>query len=500
MVGDQQESDGWSRRDFLKLAGVGAVGATGVAALGVPAYRSYGTAFRRMSTVKNVVVVILDSLRKDHVGAYGNEWIKTPGMDSLAGKSLRFTRSYPESMPTIPARRAIHTGRRTWPFRDYVQPRGTSVGAYGWRPIPEDQTTLAEILQDAGYQTMLVTDTYHQDRPSMNFHRGFDVYDFIRGQENDRYRPRWLCPEEKIRTTLIGEGEHSIDHKVVQYFANTCDRRGEEDYFAPQVFTRAGRYLEWMSREPEKPFFMVVDSFDPHEPWDPPEEYVGLYDEGYDDLEPYAPAYGDSGYLSKRQLERMRALYAGEVTMTDRWLGHFIEKMEELGFMEDTAIVLLGDHGHAFGEHGTVGKLSHALWPELTDVPFLIYHPDGSNVGETSDHYASTHDVAPTVLGLLGIEAPESMDGQDLSVLLDGGEPKPRPYFTVGYHTHVMARDDEFAMVSRNDGGRARLYDLRGDPQMNTDIAMRRPDIVRRMFDDYVLKDAGGPIPKYRRG
>ena len=133
----------------------------------------------------------------------------------------------------------------------------------------------------------------------------------------------------------------------------------------------------------------------------------------------------------------------------------------------------------------------------MTDIPFLIRHPEGKGAGTTSGYYASTHDVAPTVLGFLGIEPPQPLDGQDLSVMLKGGEPEARPHFTLGYHDHVFTRDEEYAMISRNDGTEARLYDLREDPGMYEDVAGDRPDVARRMFDDYVLKDAGGPLPRY---
>ncbi len=495
----------FTRRDFLKLAGAGAMGVTGLSLLGSQAYRSLNGQRQGAPEVKNVqmgdsgmnvVVVVLDTMRQDHVGAYGNGWIRTPNIDALAKDSLRFTRAYPESMPTICARRAIHTGMRTWPFRNYAPPQGTSVFAYGWQPIPEEQVTLAEILGAAGYETLLVTDTFHQLRPSMNFQRGFKVFDFIRGQEEDRYHPTSMAPQEKMKATLVGLPERNVEGKMRQYFANTTERTGEEDYFAPQVFTRAASFLEGLGRQ-GKPFFMVVDSFDPHEPWDPPKKYVDLYSDGYDGLEPYASVYGPADYLSGRELERMQALYAAEVTMTDRWLGTFLDEMESLGLMENTAVLLLGDHGHLLGEQDTVGKLSKGLWPALTDVPFFIRHPGGKGAGETSDYYASTHDVAPTVLGLLGVEPPVPFEGQNLSVLLDGEEPGPRSHFTLGYNNHVLARDGEYAMISRNDGTEAKLYDLKADPRMEKDLAAKHPKVTKRMFDEYVLKDAGGPLPTY---
>jgi arylsulfatase A-like enzyme len=437
-----------------------------------------------------VVVVILDSLRKDHVGAYGNSWIKTPNLDTLAKESLRFTQPYPESLPTICARRAIHTGFRTWPFRNWHLPKGDDIWRYGWQPIPEEQTTLAEILKEQGYLTMFVTDTMHQFKASYNFQRGFDVFDFIRGQTRDAYRPDWTVSWEKLRRTMV-----TVRGSMSQYVANTAGRKTEEDWFAPQVFMRASELLE-AAREAQ-PFFMVVDGYDPHEPWDPPQKYIDLYDGDYDGLEPYTPREGPSDYLTERQLKRMRALYSAEVTMADRWLGRFLEKLDELNLVENTLLILLSDHGHALGEHNMVGKPVQALWPELTDIAFLIRYPEGKGSGQTNDYYVSTHDVAPTILGFLGIEQPEPLDGQDLSVLLDGGEPERRKHFTLGYHDYVWARDEGYVMFSRNDGAKAKLYDVQEDPKMRTNRAGDRPEVLKRMFEDYVLMDAGGPLPRY---
>src|SRR3712207_943828 len=313
----------------------------------------------------NVVVVILDSLRKDHIGAYGNPWIKTPNLDALARESLRFGRAYPESLPTICARRAIHTGFRTFPFRDRPSEQADAP-AYGWLPIPWEQATLAEILEAYGYQTVLVTDTYHQFKPHMDFHRGFKVYHWIRGQENDVYKPPSSVSEEEMRRRYLIHGEGL---KAIQYLANTQGRKSEEDWFAPQVFLRGIDLLEGASRR--QPFFLVVDNYDPHEPWDPPEKYTSLYSGDYDGPEPFTSLYGPEDYLTERQLRRMRGLYAGEVTMVDTWLGNFLGKMEELDLFENTLLILLSDHGHAFGEHGITGKPHYALWPELTDIVFM---------------------------------------------------------------------------------------------------------------------------------
>src|SRR5215218_1752181 len=117
-----------TRRDFLKIAGAGAAGMTLLGTAGCSSFARLPEEYLpKGGSRMNVVVVIIDTLRKDHVGAYGNDWIKTPNLDALAKESLRFTRAHPEAMPTIPARRAIHTGMRTFPLK---------APAWGWSPIP----------------------------------------------------------------------------------------------------------------------------------------------------------------------------------------------------------------------------------------------------------------------------------------------------------------------------------------------------------------------------
>ena len=444
----------------------------------------------------NVAVVCLDSLRKDHVGVYGNDWIRTPNLDALANDSMRFNQAYPESMHTICCRRSLYTGIRTWPFRNWNPLSYETNYSAGWQPMPEDQVSVTETLFENGYNTSLITDNYHLFKPGYNFQRGFDVFNFIRGQESDKYRSPLITPENMVeKYTLPGNVELLIE-KARQYLANVSGRDGEEDYFAPTVFTRSMEYLDAAVSNGGEPFFLVVDSFDPHEPWDPPQSYIDLYSDGYDGREPIAPNYGPSDYLTEREIERMRNLYAAEVTMTDEWFGRFVRKMEDLGLMENTLLFVFSDHGVSIAEHGYTGKVDEALWPELTDIPFFVRHPDGTGAGQTSDFYASFHDIAPTVLATMNIEPQQEMDGQDLTPILEGGEPRQaRDYFTLGYDEYSWARDDDYALSVRNDGTEARLYDLREDPQMDNDISGDNQDVVRRMYNDYIIADAGGEPP-----
>lgn len=142
----------------------------------------------------NVIVIVIDTLRRDHIGIYGNDWIETPNLDALGRQSLRFSRAVPEAMPTIPARRSIHSGHRTFPFRNWERRSGNETSVWGWQHIPDDQPTLAEHMRGAGYATLLVSDAPHEFKPSMNFTRGFTSVQWIRGQEGDDYQPFWTIP------------------------------------------------------------------------------------------------------------------------------------------------------------------------------------------------------------------------------------------------------------------------------------------------------------------
>ena len=193
----------------------------------------------------NVILVVFDSLRADHVGCYGNTWIKTPNIDNFAQENVLFTKAAPESLPTIQARRAMLTGNRLFPFRDWKPKLGDNVISPGWAPFRESDITLSEILLDAGYRTAFITDTYHMFKASMNFHRGFKEWRWIRGQEYDQYRsaplPKDIDIDHFIHPKLHGTYAHA---KLLQYLSNTSFRKSEADWFSPMVFTEGMRWME----------------------------------------------------------------------------------------------------------------------------------------------------------------------------------------------------------------------------------------------------------------
>jgi arylsulfatase A-like enzyme len=279
---------------------------------------------------------------------------------------------------------------------------------------------------------------------------------------------------------------------------NPRDRR-EEDYLAAKVFREGMSWVDWARTR--QPFALVIDSFDAHEPWDAPTRLRDLYGAPSSRLEPIQPfptpaaKYGAIG-LSGDLLRRMRQLYAAEVSLVDAWLGRFLDRLADLGLAENTLVVLLSDHGVLLGEYGWVGKRYSEIHTELSQVPFLIRHPAGKAKGATSDYWASTHDVGPTVLAALGYDPPRHMNGADLSPLLDGKQPtQKRSYRTASYNDHVAARDANWVLISDNQGRDKRLYSLRDE---GADVAARNPAQVRRLWG-YIERDAGPKgLPRFK--
>jgi arylsulfatase A-like enzyme len=250
----------------------------------------------------------------------------------------------------------------------------------------------------------------------------------------------------------------------------------------------------------------VIDTFDAHEPWDAPLDLIDLYTTpttgGIEPIQPFATPAGrpENLGLSRAVVRRMAHLYAAEITLVDRWLGRFLDRLAGLGLDDNTLIVAISDHGVFLGEYGWVGKRYKELHQALCHVPFLIRHPAGKAKGRASRYFASTHDIGPTVLSILGFERPDSMNGRDLSPLLDGKRVRPRSYFTACYTDHVNARDDRWLLISDNQGRNKRLYDRRNDPGERRNVAARHPDQVRRLWG-YIKKDAGGRrLPRFKVG
>jgi arylsulfatase A-like enzyme len=491
-----------TRRDLIRAGGATAAGATllGAAGCNDDDQASGRAPFMREPAppgALNVVVVVVDSLRVDHV--YGPR-ARTPAMNKLAQEGLRFTRAYPEGMPTIPARRAIMAGRRTYPFHGWHPYKGLPPQP-GWEPVGSDGKTWTEVLREQGWTTGYVTDNPHLLLGvHKRFRRTFDRVELVDGQVPLRRKPKRKASRTEVARHLPAALRGSrAEPRMAAYLAANPRDRAEEDFLAARVFRNGMSWIEWA--QARQPFALVIDAFDAHEPWDAPRRIKDLYGPASTPLEPIQPFPTPSGKqrslgLSQGLLRRMRQLYAAEITLVDAWLGHFVDRLANLGMAQNTIVVVISDHGVLLGEYGWVGKRFDEIHEELSHVPFLIRHPAGKAAGQASRYFASTHDVGPTVLSALGQEVPGHMDGVDLSPLLDGRQPgKARPYRTACYNDHVAASDGRWLLISDNRGRDRRLYAMGNE---RAEVSGSYPQHVRRLWG-YVKRDAGPKgLPRFK--
>jgi arylsulfatase A-like enzyme len=452
-------------------------------------------AFAQRPDGPNLILVIVDSLRQD---ALYEPTIGTPNMDELVRQGLRFTSAYPEAMPTVPARNSILGGRRTFPFRHWHDYPGL-LASPGWAPLRHVEDSLPAVLRRAGYWTAYVT-----DNPFIGFSRPYapfraSVNSFVRtGGQIGGSRPISSVPDKVLRHWLHPAIAPEKRERVGKYLANSRYWQDERRSFAAKVMTDAVHALEVGAAQ--RPFALVVDAYEPHEPWTPPPPYADLYGK-WRGREPAMPMYGKvSKWLKpgerKPVVRRLGELYAAEVTLTDRWLGVLFDRLHDLNLENETVVALVSDHGILLGEHGWTGKISTALHPALTRIPLVLVDPSRRGAGQSSNWYASTHDVAPTLLSMVGVEAPKRMNGVDLSPLFEGRELPKRRYAIGGYGNSFFIRSRRWAMWARNRPGRFHLFDKRRDPSEGTNVAHRHPGVVRHLYG-IVRERAGGRLPYY---
>ena len=448
----------------------------------------------------NVIWIVSDTFRRDHVGAYGNQWIHTPSIDALAAGSVRFDSHYSAGFPTMPTRADHQTGRWTMSFM-------------GWQPLPAGVTTLAEILAGHGIHTAASVDTPYYLRDGMNYDRGFQSFFMNVGQDT-----LWsLIPEPSYH-------HEALDVRDAW--------RSESDRNAPKTFMSA---IQWLERHYKDDFFLYVDTWDPHEPWDAPPYYTELYYPEYDG-ELVLPLYGNwhdvPGY-EEAQMRKGHASYCGEITMVDTWLGFLLKSVENMGLTEKTIIIFTTDHGFYFGEHGGLfGKMSSDKYPDGTLRPYdepgsqwsysplfeeivhlpLVIRAPGTTPGVYSG-LSSAIDVMPTVLDLLCLDIPKFVQGRSLAPAIRDNSSSGRefvvsslPFANPG--DPVLSVDNflrdlkdppvttvtsaDWSLLYSTAPGVSQLYNLRTDPQQLDNVIGRHTDIARdihRLLLDFMREN-----------
>lgn len=336
----------------------------------------------------NIILILVDSLNKDCLSIYNPDTqCRTPSIDAFGRKGRIFDNHYIASLPCMPARREIFSGRKEFMWRP-------------WGPLEIFDPRLPQLVGAAGYNTGIVTDHYHYWEEMANgYIQGFDSLTFIRGHETDNWRvpkpgpvPGWVKKMSEFRAA-----EH-----MEKYYANVRDFRGEEDFFPAKVFSAAGGWLE--ENAGSGPFFLQVESFDVHEPFHIPEPYASMYCEGgsaadYNIWPPYQ-VYADldafMAQTTPEELAFLKSQYMGKATMVDKWLGLFLDKLTALDLWDDTMVIFTTDHGHDLGERGVFGK-QYPHYDSHANIPMIVWHPEHQSEERVSA-LTQTVDIFATII------------------------------------------------------------------------------------------------------
>ncbi len=378
---------------------------------------------------KNAIVVLLDSLNRHMLGAYGGKEFATPHLDRFARRSLRFEKHFAASLPCIPARHDLLCG--SWDFL--------------WKPwgsIEIWEHSLTAHLSQAGVTTMLISDHPHLfEVGGENFHSDFDGWDYLRGHESDPWKTR---PDPSwIGAPLFGRRFSPYDNSR-GYF------RGEEDFPGPRTMAAAAQWIDDNAGHHDR-FFLFVDEFDPHEPFDTPEPYASMYYDGWEGPHLIWPPYMEGavrrGLLSEDQARQVRACYGGKLTMIDHWFGRMLDAIERNNLWEDTAVIVCTDHGHFLGEKDIWGKPGVPVYEPLGHIPLMVSWP-GVAPGSVSA-LTTTVDLFATLADLFAVQPLHQTHGRSLIPILQKEKTAVRDYVLCGVWGREVHLIDEVSKYAR---------------------------------------------------
>ena len=453
--------------------------------------------------MKNIVLIITDTFRYDNLRKKAKRPVRTPELDRFAAERATSVENvYMGSFPTIPHRTDLAAGVLGWPH-------------YGWQPIDvSGPNHIGKMLGQAGYATQLICDCPHlfHARFQYGFHGAF----VHRGQEGDRSLLHLndpietVVPVQKTRYPAVFRGHTLVDmHRWINRYY-TC----EEEIFPAKTSKTVVRWLE--ENYKANPFFLWVDFFDPHEPWDPPEYLVRRYDPDSTGTPMLHCNYGPATDYTPAELKNLWAHYAAESEMVDRYIGRILQKMDDLQLWDDTIVLVTSDHGTSLGEHNRTGKSNihptdpryWPIYPEIGHVPFLVAG-GGVPKGKSLDLMAQPIDIVPTLAELAGakIQPPKKLDGRSLAKAIRSGKGTHREYVVSGCHVHaapgarprkavtpfLITKEWGYAPVGAE--GKPELYDIRKDPLAEKDLAAKKPKVVAELHQLLLehLREHGAP-------
>ena len=368
------------------------------------------------------IFVLFDSLNRLALGAYGGTALETPNFDRFANRSVTFDKHYVGSLPCMPARRDMHTGRLNFMHRP-------------WGPLEPFDNSYAQLLSANGVYSHLVSDHLHYfETGGWGYANAFDSWDYIRGQEYDPIKVMTRPPVSRLREKFderhypMGEFE---DGKTItrgtstvngwrrsRHAINTEFMKSEDDFPTAKCFARAFEFLDLNQTSDD--WFLQLECFDPHEPFTAPERFTNAHKTGYKGKILDWPIY-EKATGSADEIAEIRANYAALVAMCDEYFGKLLDWMDATNAWDNTALILTTDHGFLLGEHEWWGKNKMPYYEEIAHIPLMIWHPENSGrSGERVSDVTQTTDLMPTILEFHDVEPPEEITSVSMCSALKG--------------------------------------------------------------------------------
>jgi len=381
---------------------------------------------------RNVVVILLDSLNRHLLEAYGSNEFETPHLKRFAQRATKFTNHHTGSLPCMPARHDVLCGSLDFLWRP-------------WGSIELWEDAITYDLRRKGVVTQLVTDHPHLfEAGGENYHTDFSAWDYIRGHEDDPWKtrldPSWFgAPSLPAQPASIARG----------YDTSRTYFKSPEDFPGPKTMTAAATWIDDNAGAHDR-FFLFVDEFDPHEPFDTPEPWASMYDEEWQGPKviwpPYTPAGGPT-VPDERTGRHIRANYGAKLTMIDHYFGRVMDALDRHQLWDDTAVIVMTDHGHYLGERGGIwGKPGVPIYSEMGHIPLMVAWP-GAAPGEC-DALTTTVDVHATLCEIFDVTPHHQTHGYSLVNQLSGTGTTRRSHVLTGiWGREVVYIDDDMKFV-----------------------------------------------------
>jgi arylsulfatase A-like enzyme len=431
----------------------------------------------------NMVVVLLDSLNRHLVGAYGSDEFATPNLDRFARRAVRFDRHYSGSLPCMPARHDILCGALDFLWRP-------------WGSIEIWEDAITAHLRDAGVTTMLCTDHPHLfETGGENYHTDFAAWEYLRGHEGDPWKtradPSWTgAPTLPAASPRI---ERPYDRSRTWF-------RAETDFPGPKTMAATTHWLD-TSASAHPRWMLFVDEFDPHEPFDTPAPYVRMYDPDWSEpliiWPPYSVDTVATGVLTERAARHVRAMYGSKLTMIDHWFGTLLDALDRNHVWENTAVIVCTDHGHYLGEHDVFGKPGMPLYEPMAHTPLLVAWP-GVEPG-TRDALTTNVDLFATIADAFAVTPEHRTHGRSLVPVLTGAAGRVREVALAGIwgrEVHVIDGHRKYARAPTGDNAPLSMWSNRWSSMPIPFPGYRFPRPDGRAFLDHM---PGSDVPVIRQ-